>query len=214
MNDLFKKIKHFLIFRYLYFIESKKKFTKGKFNKIHKLGNHIKFDYNIIGNNNSVLFDESKSLNCKIYIRGNNNKIKIDSNCYLKNTIIWVEGEDCLLHINSFTTIESAHIAITGSHNNILIGNDCMISTKVTIRTGDSHTIYDKTTYEILNYNSDVIIEDHVWIGDDVTILKGVNIGSGAIIGTKAVVTKNVPANSITAGIPSKVVKNNIFWKR
>jgi acetyltransferase-like isoleucine patch superfamily enzyme len=89
-----------------------------------------------------------------------------------------------------------------------------MISTNVTIRTGDSHSIYDKTTNEFLNNNSSVIIEDHVWIGDDVTILKGVKISSGSIVGTKSLVTKDVPTNSVTVGIPSKVVKNNIIWKR
>jgi acetyltransferase-like isoleucine patch superfamily enzyme len=211
---MFKKLKSFLIFRYLIFVESKKKYKKGKLNVINLLGFHLKLEYNIIGDNNVVLFNESKSSNCKIYIRGNNNRIKIDSNCYLKNTILWIEGEGCVLQINSYTTVESAHFALTGNSNKILIGTDCMLSTNITVRTGDSHKIYDKSTNIILNYNSDVIIEDHVWIGDDVTILKGVKIGSGTIIGTKALVTNNVPCSSIAAGIPSRVLKHNIYWER
>ena len=50
-------------------------------------------------------------------------------------------------------------------------------------------------------------IGDDVWIGAEVTILKGVKIGSGSIIATKTVVTKNVPNNSIFAGNPGKIVK-------
>ena len=53
-------------------------------------------------------------------------------------------------------------------------------------------------------------IGDDVWIGAEVTILKGVKIGSGSIIATKTVVTKNVPNNSIFAGNPGKIVKKLI----
>jgi acetyltransferase-like isoleucine patch superfamily enzyme len=49
-------------------------------------------------------------------------------------------------------------------------------------------------------------IEDDVWIGANVTILKGVNIAEGAVVGAGAVVTKNVPSYSIVAGVPAKIV--------
>ena len=52
-----------------------------------------------------------------------------------------------------------------------------------------------------------VIIEDNVWIGQFATILKGVTIGKGSIVATRAVVTKDVPPYTIVAGNPAKVVK-------
>lgn len=52
-----------------------------------------------------------------------------------------------------------------------------------------------------------VVIGDNVWIGDKATILPGVTIGDGAIIGANSVVTKDIPANSIAAGNPARVVK-------
>jgi virginiamycin A acetyltransferase len=52
-----------------------------------------------------------------------------------------------------------------------------------------------------------VIIGNDVWIGKDVTILGGVNIGDGACIGTKALVTKNVAPYSIVGGVPAKEIK-------
>ena len=52
-----------------------------------------------------------------------------------------------------------------------------------------------------------VVIEDNVWIGQYSTILKGVTIGKGAIVATRAVVTKDVPPYTIVAGNPAKVVK-------
>lgn len=53
-----------------------------------------------------------------------------------------------------------------------------------------------------------VIIEDDVWIGSRVTILPGVIIGKGCIIGASAVVTKSMPPYSVVAGNPAIVVKN------
>lgn len=52
-----------------------------------------------------------------------------------------------------------------------------------------------------------VIIGKNVWIGDKATVLPGVKIGDGAIIGANSVVTKDIPANSIAVGNPAKVVK-------
>ena len=59
--------------------------------------------------------------------------------------------------------------------------------------------------------NSPVIIEDNVWIGQSVSILKGVKIGFGSIIGSNSVVTKEIPPHSIAVGIPAKVVKTYNF---
>jgi len=52
-----------------------------------------------------------------------------------------------------------------------------------------------------------VIIADNVWIGDKSTILSGVTIGKGAIVGANSVVTKDVPARAIVAGSPAKIIK-------
>ena len=52
-----------------------------------------------------------------------------------------------------------------------------------------------------------MVIEDNVWIGERSTILKGVHIGKGSIIGCDSVVTKNIPAYSIAVGNPAIVVK-------
>ncbi|MCZ8192279.1 MAG: DapH/DapD/GlmU-related protein, partial [Microcystis sp. LE19-338.1B] len=52
-----------------------------------------------------------------------------------------------------------------------------------------------------------VVIEDHVWIGFNVGILKGVTIGKGAIIGAGSVVTKDVEPFTVVAGNPAKIIK-------
>lgn len=58
-------------------------------------------------------------------------------------------------------------------------------------------------------------IGDDVWIGGNVTILPGVNIGNNVVIGAGAVVTKDIPDNSLAIGVPAKVVReieNDIEW--
>ena len=53
-----------------------------------------------------------------------------------------------------------------------------------------------------------ILIEDNVWIGVNSTILPGVTIGSGSIIAAGAVVTKDVPKNTIVGGIPAKIIRS------
>lgn len=93
--------------------------------------------------------------------------------------------------------------------DSIKIGNDTMIAHNVLI-TDLNHGYYDSTkpyhSQELIT--KPVIIGKNVWIGAYATILPGVTIGDNSIIGAHAVVTKDVPSNTIVCGNPAKVVKN------
>jgi acetyltransferase-like isoleucine patch superfamily enzyme len=56
-------------------------------------------------------------------------------------------------------------------------------------------------------------VEDHVWIGCRAVILKGVTVGTGAIIANNAVVTKDVPPRTMVAGNPARVIKEDVIWE-
>lgn len=56
-------------------------------------------------------------------------------------------------------------------------------------------------------YNKDVVVEEDVWMGVNVTLLSGVNVGRGSIVAAGAVVTKDVPPYSIVGGVPAKFIK-------
>lgn len=72
----------------------------------------------------------------------------------------------------------------------------------------DEVTNEDKDALDTMHqYDQDVIIENDVWCGANVTILKGVTIGRGSIIAAGSVVTKDVPPYSIAGGLPCKVIK-------
>ena len=58
-----------------------------------------------------------------------------------------------------------------------------------------------------------VIIGDHVWVGRRAIILKGVTIGSGAVIAAGAVVTSDVPAKALVGGVPAQIIESEVEWK-
>ena len=92
----------------------------------------------------------------------------------------------------------------------IEIGKDATIGRDVVIRSYDGHTICEPGYRK----SEPIIIGKHVWIGQGATILKGVTIGEGAIVAAGAIVTKDVPAHAIVAGIPAKIIKENVKWKK
>jgi acetyltransferase-like isoleucine patch superfamily enzyme len=83
------------------------------------------------------------------------------------------------------------------------------------MNTSDFHSIIDKNTNLRINIPQNIIIEDDVWIGFNARINKGAVIGKDSVVATAAIVPgKNFPSNVILAGIPAKIIKENITWCR
>jgi acetyltransferase-like isoleucine patch superfamily enzyme len=89
----------------------------------------------------------------------------------------------------------------------IEIGDGVEISENVTIRDSDNHSINGQKV------SAPVKIGDHVWIGINATVLKGVTVGDGAVIAAGAVVVKDVPPRALVGGVPAVIIKENIDWK-
>jgi acetyltransferase-like isoleucine patch superfamily enzyme/O-antigen/teichoic acid export membrane protein len=92
--------------------------------------------------------------------------------------------------------------------NKIKIGNNVAIAHDVTIMDSDAHAI----DYAGHQMTQPITIGDNVWIGSRAMILKGVNVGEGSIVAAGAIVTKDVPPNTIVAGSPAKVIRENVKW--
>ena len=92
----------------------------------------------------------------------------------------------------------------------IEIGRGATIGRDVVIRSYDGHYI-ERENYHVSN---SIHIGENVWIGQRAMILKGVTIGDGCIISAGAIVTSDIPAYSLVAGVPAKVIKENIKWHR
>jgi acetyltransferase-like isoleucine patch superfamily enzyme len=101
-----------------------------------------------------------------------------------------------------------------GAINEIRIGDNVLIASKVFI---SDHSHGDTST-EHMNIaplkrpvvsTGPIIINNNVWIGEGASILANITIGESAIVGTNAVVTKDVPPFAVVGGVPAKILKHN-----
>ena len=190
IEKIFLKI--YYIFTSLYF---------SKFHKIH-LGKNCKIALSatirgnvILGNN--VTIGKYTNITGNVFI---GDKTYIGDYSRL-NTMI--EGSITIennCHINVYNII--------GSSEKVFIKKNALFAAGVKI-TDASHKIDDITimTKDAVFTSKEVIIGENCWLGFDVNIIMGGQIGQNCVIGSKAVVNKKIPSNSIAVGIPAKVIK-------
>ena len=92
-----------------------------------------------------------------------------------------------------------------GSASSVIIGRNCLLASKSYSTDADWHDLYDRNSAP--GASERVLLEDNVWLGDSSIVCKGVPIGENSIVGAGAVVTNDVPPNSVAAGNPARVVK-------
>ena len=103
-----------------------------------------------------------------------------------------------------------------------VMGQECTISAYQRVRIGEQCVIADRAMFIDFDhgvveverpirvqgiYKRDVEVGSNVWIGYGACILRGVRVGDNSIIGTNAVVTRDVPANAVVAGVPARVIR-------
>ena len=102
----------------------------------------------------------------------------------------------------------------------ISIGRECIIADRVMMIDFDHGMVeVERPIREQGIYKRDVRIGHNIWIGYGACVLRGVTVGDNAVIGTSAVVTCDVPANAVVAGIPAKVIRmrpapRTLRWER
>lgn len=96
---------------------------------------------------------------------------------------------------------------------NIKIGDNCMMGPNVIVQSSDAHPIFEIDTKKIINKGADIEIADNVWMATNATIMKGVKIAKGCIIGANSIVSKDcLQENSIYTGTPCKLIKSGCTW--
>ena len=103
-----------------------------------------------------------------------------------------------------------------------VMGQECTISAYQHVRIGEQCVIADRAMFIDFDhgvveverpirlqgiYMRDVEVGSNVWIGYGACILRGVSVGDNSIVGTNAVVTKDVPANAVVAGVPARIIR-------
>ena len=111
------------------------------------------------------------------------------------------------------SNILEGYFICQGNNNYIHIGEDCLFAHNVEIWNSDTHIITNLDG-EIINNSKPVKIGNHVWLGKYVKVLKGVTIEYNSVVGMNSMVTRDITANTINAGIPSRTIRNDINWNK
>lgn len=197
-------------------LQSSNIFLNYKFSNIGKI--------HILKNTNVVLGKDAK-----IIVKSGILTINSNYDNYEIGSFNLIMGKDSkLISNNNFNLHKNGHVILQrnarfelGSgyisrnckircFNSITIGNDVAISENFTIWDDDAHIL---NNHEIPSEKKEIKIGNHVWIGNNVTVLKGVNIGNNVVIASNSLVNKDIPDNCLAGGIPTKVIKENINWK-
>lgn len=140
---------------------------------------------------------------------GENSKINFGHSISIGPGVNIIVKDDAELIIGNSTYFTSdMHLEAV---NSISIGNDCAISWGVTIIDDDHHQVISADVKNETKKNA-VSIGNKVWIGCNVTILKNTSIGNNCVIAAGSLVKGFFPDNSLIAGNPAKIVKQNIDW--
>lgn len=141
----------------------------------------------VLGKNSKIVFNGKASLSKGILIRCSG-KIVFGKNFYSNHNLSLICSQ------------------------NISFGDDCVLGWNIHIRDCDGHPIYQNGVRT--NYNESVNIGNHVWIGQDVKVLKGAKIPSDCVIAMNSCVTKKFDnTNIIIGGYPAKILKCDVTWE-
>jgi len=151
---------------------------------------------NNFGEKNLIAIDDNSHIRAELFVFGRKNKIIIGSYCYVgEGTRIWSSKE----------IIVKDRVLI--SHNVNIFDNLTHPISAIKRHEQFKSIIFNKHPEELDLQGEMICIENDVLIGCMATILKGVTIGEGAIVGAGSVVTKDVPPWTIVAGNPAKVIR-------
>lgn len=134
---------------------------------------------------------------------GKNSRLSVSGNFSIYNGLHLVILNNAEMKLGSGYISRNCKIRC---FNSITIGNDVAISENVSIWDSDAHLIEGR------QFSAPINIGNKVWIGTNSIILKGVNIGEGAIIAAGSVVTSDVEPFCLYGGVPAKKIKENVKW--
>ena len=164
------------------------------------------------GEDNEVVFDGSHCHNCNIVLHGKGNRLIVDKDVQLFNLYIKISGESSVVTVGEASSFGGGFLICGGKGCSVSIGSGCMIAEGVDIWSTDSHNILKDGA--VINPPRPIRIGNHVWIGKDVAVLKGVSIGDNAVIGMRSVVTHDVAPGTLCAGSPLRELNMGVTWEK
>ena len=198
--------------------------TIKKFSSLEEASDHISIEgtpavfknssifVNLESNDNRIkFFPGSKVDGCTIKFHSHGSLLVVGEASKITGNVFLGLNSNVL--IGGGLTITAAAKISCSESTTIKIGDDCMFGVGVEIASHDFHPIF-KSDGDRLNVSKDVVIGDHVWLGNQALILKGSSIKNGVVVGARAVFSGDSLENSVYAGNPAKLLKSDIFWDR
>jgi len=179
---------------------------------------HADANIKVSGKGNKIYLDSGAKLGSlsapRLEFLGDNNTFHLKSNVNIKRGHYRFSDNEGSIIIGEKSSIGNAYFLCAQS-TKIQLGKDCMLSYEVEFRTTDAHSLIDGDNLEVINYPGDIIIGDHVWIGKGACLLQDIELSSNVVVGTKALVTKSFLIEKVAiAGVPAKIVRENVLWDR
>jgi acetyltransferase-like isoleucine patch superfamily enzyme len=167
----------------------------------------------------------------KLFLGG---RLGLDGICFVGPRVVLQVGKGARIELGRWSWLGNGtkircHEGVVSIGAKTVMGQECTISAYQQVRIGRECVIADRVMFIDFDhgvveverpirlqgiYKRDVDIGNNVWIGYGACILRGVTVGDNAIIGTNSVVTKDVPANAVVAGLPAKVIRMRTLPKR
>jgi acetyltransferase-like isoleucine patch superfamily enzyme len=167
----------------------------------------------VSGDGNSVTIGSSWLGGVVLTIIGGNNRIAFAEECRVVGLGAVCEDDGNNIVVLSGTEFAGPAELAALEGTSIRVGAHCLFSRGVSVRTSDSHSLVDLAGRRI-NPSKDVTIGNHVWLGMNVTILKGASVPDSSVVGACAVVTKAFETpHSVLAGNPARVVREDVDWR-
>jgi acetyltransferase-like isoleucine patch superfamily enzyme len=182
---------------------------------VHKNANVPSDCIHLEGSGNVVVISSGVSLTkSKILAIGKNGLVFLGPNVRMTKCSVRLASRGNCFSVGENTSWESGNASVMEDEIYLAIGSGCMFSSNIEMMTSDKHPIFDRTTGERLNKPSSIIIEDNVWLGRSVKVGKGVHIKHDCIIGQGSLVTKSTKPYCAYAGVPARLIRENVEWRR
>lgn len=176
---------------------------------------------NLRGDYNQVIIEGGRFNETVLEINGHQNRCRIGGRGVFKRARLRVGNHvlahDTVFEIGDDVTIEpGCAFLLFNSGSSVRIGQDCMLSTGITFRCGESpHLIFDMGTGEYLDTEGNIVIGDHCWIGERAYLTKRAAVADNSVVAACSVVSRRfTQVNCVLAGNPARVAKEGVSWAR
>lgn len=170
---------------------------------------------NLEGSGNVLILGNKTRLGAiRLDVIGSNNILIIGDSVSYKRGHLRIVGDNQKFSIGRSTTIEKCYF-LCQEGCDITVGEDCMFSYDIIVRTTDAHSVISLETGERINHAKSINIGNHVWLGAEVMVTKGANLPDDCIVGARSICNRAfTESHTVIAGTPAKIVKRGVTWDR